>query len=165
MLSQPLLLILFPYTTLFRSQQELLFQEVRLLPSKIIVRDVEEHLFATIRINGLGQHVFAAEMHVGRVCHRDHIFRQSKTGSHAVIIFVGSDEKHVVPNFILTNLMLDRFPREYQTDAGAILYFQSMMIAVVNLKLQIAAGRYAQRITWWPRLRQMARKVDRRHDI
>src|SRR4029077_13364202 len=75
------------------------------------------------------------------------------------------DEEHVVPDFILTNLMLDGFPREYQADASAILYVQSMMIAVVNLKLQIAAGRDSQRIAWRPRLRQMSRKIDRWDDI
>ena len=58
-----------------------------------------------------------------------------------MIVVVGRDEKHVVPNFVLPDLMLDRFPREYQTDACAILYVQAMVIAVVNLKLQIAARR------------------------
>src|SRR5712675_842203 len=104
-------------------------------------------------------------MHMRRVGHRDHIFRQSKAGSHTVIVVVGRDEKHVVPNFVLPNLMLDRFPCEYQADASAILYVQAMMIAVVNLKLQIAAGRNSQRIAWRPGLRQMSRKIDRRHDI
>src|SRR5256885_10301202 len=143
MIRRPPRSTLFPYTTLFRSvlkivlgiveisdghesrafgQQELLLQEVCLLPSKIIMGNVEEHLFATILINGLGQHVFAAKMHVGSVRHCDHIFRQSKAGSHAVIIVVGRDEKHVVPNFVLPNLMLNGFPSEYQTDASAILY-------------------------------------------
>src|SRR5436305_13531077 len=72
---------------------------------------------------------------------------------------------HVVPNFVLPNLMLNGFPSEYQTDASAILYIQPMMIAVVNLKLQIAARRDSQRIAWRPRLRQVSREIDRRHDI
>src|SRR4029077_1194233 len=67
--------------------------------------------------------------------------------------------------FVLPNLMLNWFPGEHQTDASAILYVQPMMIAVVNLKLQIAARRDSQRIAWRPRLRQVSRKIDRRHDI
>src|SRR5436305_10952541 len=35
---------------------------------------------------------------------------------------------HVVPNFVLPNLMLNGFPSEYQTDASAILYIQPMVI-------------------------------------
>src|SRR5258708_26167082 len=85
-------------------------------------------------------------MHMRRVGHRDHILRQSKAGSHAVIVVVGRDEKHVVPNFVLPNLMLDRFPREYQTDASAILYVQAMMIAVVILKLRLAPPRISHAI-------------------
>src|SRR5438552_5157825 len=119
--------------------------------------NVEENLFATIRINGLGQHVFAAKMHMRRVGYSDHILRQSKAGSHTVIGVICRDQKHVVPNFVLPNLMLDALPSEYQTDASAILYIQPMMVAVVNLKLQIAAGRDSQRIACWSRLRQMAR--------
>src|SRR5260221_12884066 len=105
--------------------------------------NVEEHLFTAIRIDGLGQHVFAAKMHMRRVGHRDNIFRQSKAGSHTVIVVVGRDEKHVVPNFVLPNLMLDRFWCEYHADASAGLYAQAMMIAVLNLKLQTAARRHS----------------------
>src|SRR5260370_37012943 len=104
-------------------------------------------------------------MHVRRVGHSNHILRQSKAGSHTMIGVVGRDEKHVVPNFVLPNLMLDGFPSEYQTDASSILYIQPMMIAVVNLKLQVAARRDSQRIAWRPRLRQVSRKIDPWHDI
>src|ERR1700719_1361920 len=107
--------------------------------------NVEEHLFAAVRIDGLGQHVLAAKMHVRCVGHGDHILRQRKAGSHTVIGVVGWDKEHVVPNFVLPDLMLDGLPGEYQTDASAILYVQAMMIAIVNLKLQIAARRDSQR--------------------
>ncbi len=69
-------------------QQELFFEEVGFLPAKIIVRNVEQHFFVAVRIDGLGQHIFAAEMHVGGVGKRNHIFRQDEAGSHAVVVVV-----------------------------------------------------------------------------
>jgi hypothetical protein len=82
-----------------------------------------------------------------------------------MIVVVGRNEKHVVPDFVLPNLVLHRLAREHQADAGAVFHVQSVMVAVVNLKLQIPASRNAQRIAGRPRLGQMPREIYRRYDI
>src|SRR5205823_14553135 len=84
---------------------------------------------------------------------------------HAVIVVVGRDQKHVVPDFVLRDFVLHGFPGEHQPDAGVILQIQPMMIAVMNLKLQIRVSRNAQSVSWRPRLRHVTRQVDRRHYV
>src|SRR5262249_22758236 len=49
--------------------------------------------------------------------------------------------------------------------ASAILYVQTVMIAVMNLELKIAARRNAQRIAWRPRFGKMTRQVDSGHNV
>ena len=58
-----------------------------------------------------------------------------------MIVIIGGDQEQIVPNLVLCNFMLHRFPGKNQADASAVFYVLAGVVAVVHLKLQIRARR------------------------
>src|SRR5207245_679525 len=106
-----------------------------------------------------------AKVHVRCIGHGGDVLRESEAGRDAVIGVVGRNPKHVVPDFILRYLMLYRFLGKNEPDAGAIFHVQAVMVAVVNLELQIGTGGNSKRVSWRPNLRHVTGQINRGDDI
>src|SRR5271157_5129305 len=123
-----------------------MFQEVSLLPAKVIVRHIQYHFMMSIRINSFGRHTLSAKMHVRRISQDGYIFRQSVTGSDPMIGIVGWDQEQIIPDFVLANLVFHRLFSKHQADTGAVFNIIASMVAVVNLKLQVRSRWNSQRV-------------------
>ena len=62
-----------------------------------------------------------------------------------MVVIIRRNQEEVVPDFVLRNLVLHRFPGKHQSDAGVVLYVLTTMVAVVHLKLQVRACRNSER--------------------
>jgi len=82
-----------------------------------------------------------------------------------MIVVVRRNQEKIVPDFVLGNFMLYRFLGKYQTDAGAIFFVPACVVAIVNLKLQVGAGRNAQREARRPSLGQVPGQIEPRNNV
>jgi hypothetical protein len=90
-------------------QNELVLQEVSLLPPEVVMRNIKNHFVAAIGKDGFGRYAFPTKVHVSGVGQGDHILRQGVTGGHSVIFVPRGNEEKVIPDFVLGNLVLYRF--------------------------------------------------------
>src|SRR6476659_7551424 len=117
-----------------------MLKEISLLPSKIVLGNVEDHFTPPIGVNGLGRHALAPKMHMRGISHCCNSLRQRKAGSDLVRAISWRNQKIIVPDLVLRDFMPDGFLRKHKADAGAVFNGFLQPIAVMHLELQIGAG-------------------------
>src|SRR5205807_9793144 len=88
--------------------QELMLQEICLLPAEVVFRNIEQNFAATARINGFGGHALTTKVHVSGISNGHDVFGKDEARSYFVVSVARRNEKPVIPDLVLRHAVGDR---------------------------------------------------------